>query len=143
MEKLSACIKDLYLPCDIASHIREGEEYWYGFGRSEGIMQDISENDFIRYRVKYPKRAKSLVTWAKVRITYKRSGIVFYDLPDFPKIKEGYFIEDSYMYSRLIPCKINMNELREYYEGLGYNSEEYFSDIKWDDNDGSIEIESI
>jgi len=137
-EKVSAAMVDLF-DKDYYKYLKEGNEYWWAFGRSEGPISELSEDRYNEYRVKYPKRAKSMVTWFKITITYIRAGIVFYRLTDFDT-NEAYFINQSIMSEKLIPCIINKEELKEYWLNT-FNFE--IDDYDYDTFDNSIEIKVV
>lgn len=74
------------------SHIQEGNEYWYYFAE---------DSDEFRATHKH---------WNKIRITYIRSGCLFYVLPDAPELKEDFcpvscFMASTFVLAELDPIK--------------------------------------
>lgn len=65
---LSTQLSDLYGRDSYQSHVKEGKEYWNFFSRDS----EISEG------------------WYKIKITYIRSGCMFYTFSDYPEIKERF-----------------------------------------------------
>ena len=99
---LSTKLSDLYGRDNYQSHIELDREYWCFFEEGTEI---------------YKKTGKY---WNKIRISYLRSGIVFYVFPDVPEIAEGYFPVSCYMASALVfaeidPCKDLENFTEEEY----------------------------
>ena len=82
---LSTELSDLYGRDNYQSHIKVGREYWYYFSRDI----DFSEG------------------WYKIKITYVRSGCVFYVFSDMPEIGERYFPANCFMASALVYADIN------------------------------------
>ena len=68
---LSTTLKDLYGK-EYQSHIEVGREYWYFFDTNSDIFKATGK------------------CWNKLRVTYIRSGCVFYDFPDVPNVPEDF-----------------------------------------------------
>ena len=66
--RLSTQLSDLYGRDGYQSHIEEGKEYWGFFSRDS----EISEG------------------WYKIKITYIRSGCMFYIFSDSPEVEERF-----------------------------------------------------
>ena len=77
---LSTQLSDLYGRDNYQSHIELNREYWYYFSRDSEIVEG----------------------WYKIRITFIRSGCVFYVFSDLPNIPERYFPVSCFMASRLV-----------------------------------------
>ncbi len=70
-------------------HITVGRAYWYCWG---------SETDVYRHTKKH---------WNKIIVTYIRSGVVFYFLPEFPDYPEQYFPTNCFMAMNLEYAEFN------------------------------------
>lgn len=80
--------------------------------------------------------------WKKLKITYVRSGAVFYRYEG--EEKEDFFPGSSFMAAQLHPAVIYVNELAEYYANK-YNLDqnkvaEDLRNAEWEDYDGRITI---
>ena len=118
---ISLKLKSLYGQ-NYQKYIKEGESYLVAFTRYDGPCNEINEDQWNAYRIKYPKRAKPMVTWFKIKITYLRSGVAFYALEEFPQCNEQYFLVGSLFAEALIPCNINLDILEK---DLGIPKEEF------------------
>lgn len=105
-------------------HIKVGYTFWVPLDRDQVPVSEDRWND---YRIKFPKRSKSLVTWFRIRITYIRSGVFFYVIDNFVNVPEQYFLEDSLFAEALIPCIINLKELEEYW-GMPFDNIDNYND---------------
>lgn len=90
---LSTKLSDLYGRDNYHSHIEEGREYWYYFA---GENKKISE--------KYGSG------WYKLKVTYIRSGCMFYIFPDYPDIEEDFcptrcFMASVFEFAEIDPIK--------------------------------------
>lgn len=81
----STCLSDLYGRDGYQSHIEINREYWYYFSRTENLSEG----------------------WYKIKVTYIRSGCVFYILSDHPEIAENFFPINCFMASSLIFAEID------------------------------------
>ena len=101
LEKLqfSTQLRDLYGDEKYIDHIEVGRVYWY-FWDSESDVYELTKQH-----------------WNKIRITYIRSGAIFYMLEDFPDYPEHYFPVNCFMamyleYAEIDPVKdLNWVEL--------------------------------
>jgi hypothetical protein len=82
-------ISDLYGIDKYKSYIKVGNEYWYYF---------LGNTEEYEATHKY---------WNKIRITYIRSGCLFYILPDAPEVKENFCPIDCYMTSRFVLAELD------------------------------------
>jgi len=85
----STMISDLYGRDEYKSYIKVGNEYWYFFTENSNEYEATH---------KY---------WNKVRITYIRSGCLFYILPDFPEVKENFCSIGCFMASRFVLAELD------------------------------------
>ena len=85
----STVLSDLYGRDGYQSHIELGREYWYYFDE---------KTQAFKLTHKY---------WNKIKITYIRSGCLFFILPDVPEFKEEFFPINCYMASILILAEID------------------------------------
>ena len=85
----STMISDLYGRDNYKSHIKVGNEYWYFF---------TEKSDEYKATHKH---------WNKIRITYIRSGCLFYILPDIPEVKENFCPINCFMTSRFVLAELD------------------------------------
>ena len=85
----STMLSDLYGRDDYQSHIELGREYWYYFDENTEA-----------YKVTHKY-------WNKIKITYIRSGCLFYILPDAPEVPEDFCPINCYMTSTFILAEID------------------------------------
>jgi len=85
----STMISDLYGIDKYKSYIKVGNEYWYYF---------LGNTEEYEATHKY---------WNKIRITYIRSGCLFYILPDAPEVKENFCPIDCFMTSRFVLAELD------------------------------------
>lgn len=120
--KLSTMLSDLYGRDGYQSHIELGRDYWYYFGKDSEIE----------------------VGWHKIRVTYIRSGCMFYCFPDFPDVKERFCPIDCYMASALVFAEIDptkdLNDFSESEEKLYYFDTEHTVVKNWS-NEAEIEVD--
>lgn len=88
----STMICDLWGKEGYKEHIKVGDEFWYFFAEN---------SEAFKVTRKY---------WNKIRITYIRSGCLFYVLPEAPDFKEDFcpvscFMSSRFILSRLDPVK--------------------------------------
>ena len=69
---LSTKLSDLYGRNNYHLHIEEGREYWYYFSGGNKISEKYGNG------------------WYKIKVTYIRSGCMFYIFPDYPDIEEDF-----------------------------------------------------
>lgn len=81
----STQLSDLYGRDGYQSHIEEGREYWWYFYEDSEISKG----------------------WHKIKITYVRSGCVFYVFTDLPDVPERFFPASSFFGATLIFADIN------------------------------------
>lgn len=86
---ISTAIGDLWGKDDYKSRIKEGNEYWYFFADSSYVFGVTHRN------------------WNRIRVTFIRSGCLFYVLPDTPEIKEDYCPVSCYMTSRFVLSELD------------------------------------
>lgn len=82
---LSTQLSDLYGRDGYQSHVEEGREYWGFFFRDSKISEG----------------------WYKIKITYIRSGCMFYVLSDLPEVEERFCPLNCFMASVLVFAEIN------------------------------------
>ena len=82
---LSTQLSDLYGRDGYRSHIEEGREYWGFFSRDSEIDEG----------------------WYKIKITYIRSGCMFYTFSDYPEVKERFCPLGCFFTSVLVPTDID------------------------------------
>ena len=78
---LSTRILDLYGRDEYHLHIEVNREYWYYFAGENKISDKYGPG------------------WYKLKVTYIRSGCMFYTLPDYPDIEEDFCSIRSFMAS--------------------------------------------
>lgn len=88
----STQISDLWGRDGYQSHIKVGDEFWYFFSEDTDIFRESHKH------------------WNKLRITYVRSGCLFYVFPDYPNIKEEFcpvscFMTSTFILAELDPAK--------------------------------------
>lgn len=98
----STVLSDLYGRDKYQSHIEEGREYWYYFAENTQAY---------KLTHKY---------WNKLKITYVRSGCLFYTLSDVPEFKEefcpvGCFMSSMFEFAEIDPVK----DLSDVWDGSG------------------------
>lgn len=86
---ISTIISDLYGKDNYQSHIEVGKEYWYFFYGDDNIFK------------------KTQKYWNKIKITYVRSGCLFYVFPDEPDIPEEFCPVSCFMTSRFILAELD------------------------------------
>lgn len=89
---LSTKLMDLYGNKDYKSHIEVGREYWYYFDKGTPIFEATQEH------------------WNKLRVTYIRSGCMFYDFPDAADVPEEFlpiscFMAANFIFAEIDPTK--------------------------------------
>ena len=82
---LSTQLSDLYGRDGYRSHIEEGREYWGFFSRDSEIDEG----------------------WYKIKITYIRSGCMFYMFSNYPEVKERFCPLGCFFTSVLVPTDID------------------------------------
>ena len=90
--RFSTVISDLYGKDNYQKHIKKGKEYWYFFEEGTDIYKATHKH------------------WNKLRITYIRSGCLFYDFPEVPEVKEDFcpincFMTSTFVLSEIDPIK--------------------------------------
>lgn len=80
----STVISDLYGRDGYSSHIEVGKEYWFFFSEDTDIFRESNKH------------------WNKLKITYIRSGCLFYEFTDYPNIKEEFCPVNCFMTSQFI-----------------------------------------
>lgn len=81
----STDLTSLYGRENYQSHIKKGREYWCYFSREEGINAG----------------------WYKIKVTYVRSGCMFYRITNHPEIEERFCATSCYMASTLVVSDID------------------------------------
>lgn len=82
-------INDLYGKDKYPSHIELGREYWYYFNDDTEIYKTTHKH------------------WNKLKISYIRSGCLFYVFPDAPDVSEEFCPIKCFMASRFILAEID------------------------------------
>ena len=85
----STRLSDLYGKDKYKSYIGVGKEYWYFFPEDTDIFRETHRH------------------WNKVRITYMRSGCLFYVFPDSPNIGEEFCPVDCIMTSMFVLAELD------------------------------------
>lgn len=85
----STCLSDLYGRDGYQSHIKVGDEYWYYFTENTEVYKVSHKN------------------WNKLRISYIRSGCLFYIFPEFPDISEEFCPISCFMTSKFILAELD------------------------------------
>lgn len=96
----STALKDLYGE-DYYLKIKIGYEYWFCFPESSDVYQEVLRHE--KEKMKSP-------FWTKIRITFIRSGVYFYNIPEYSYISEKFFPKDSYMSMYLEPATLDLNK---------------------------------
>ena len=92
----STQLSELYGRDGYQSHIEVGKEYWYFFGEDSDIFRETQKH------------------WNKIRITYIRSGCMFYVFPDSPNVKEEFCPVSCFMASQFIIAELDpINDLSD------------------------------
>ena len=86
----STVISDLWGRDNYQDHVIVDREYWWYFGSSD--------SDIVN---KYGKG------WYKIKITYIRSGCLFYVFSDYPDIKENFCPVNCFMTSTFVLAEID------------------------------------
>ena len=89
---LSTQLSDLYGRDNYMSHIEVGREYWYYFAGENKISNKYGPG------------------WYKLKVTYIRSGCMFYIFPDYTDIEEGFcpiccFMTSIFEFAEIDPIK--------------------------------------
>ena len=104
----------------IDSYIKQDREFWYYDGN---------------------KRC-----YRKLKITYVRSGVMFFIFEDEPDVEHAWFIGcfncDSLFAAQIYPYEIG-RLMSKYYEGADEDFPKMCKQCKWDDCDGRITVEVI
>jgi len=80
-------ISDLYGKDKYKSYIKVGNEYWYFF---DANIYAVTQKH-----------------WNKIKITYIRSGCLFYILPDAPEVKEDFCPINCFMTSQFVLTELD------------------------------------
>ena len=124
---LSTSISDLYGRDEYHSHIELNREYWYYFAGESKIADKYGPG------------------WYKLKVTYIRSGCMFYIFPDYPDIEEDFCPIHCFMTSLFELAEINpIEDLKINEDNLHYFKKYRFDDTRtivknWD-NSEYIEI---
>ncbi|MBO7693548.1 MAG: hypothetical protein J6T10_13030 [Methanobrevibacter sp.] len=117
-------LSELYGRDSYQSHIEIGREYWYYFSRELNISEG----------------------WRKIKVTYIRSGCMFYIFSDYPEVKERFCPLNCFMASKLVFADIDpMKDLDNFVDDI--NKKLYCFDSEhtiihnWP-NDREVEIDS-
>lgn len=86
---LSTKLCDLYGNDNYEQHIEVGKEYWYYFGTDSDVGRKYGPGDY------------------KLKVTYIRSGCLFYVLSDYPDIEEDFCPTNCFMASQFVVAKLN------------------------------------
>ena len=103
---ISTMLEDLYGRNCYPYHIQEGDEFWYFFHEGTDEYRKTHEN------------------WHKIKVTYVRSGCMFYVLTDAPHIPEQYCPISCFMTSQLIPAELDpVKDLNSIYGDLDLDTD--------------------
>lgn len=84
--------------------------------------------------------------YRKLKITYVRSGVMFFVFEDEPDVEHAWFIGsfncDSLFAAQIYPYEIG-RLMSKYYEGADKDFPKICKQCKWDDCDGKITVEVI
>ena len=86
---LSTRLSDLYGRDKYYLHIELNREYWYYFAGENKISDKYGPG------------------WYKLKVTYIRSGCMFYIFPDFPEIEEQFCAINSFLASSMTLAEID------------------------------------
>ena len=115
-ETWSSALNDLFSHDDPAamSYIKEGREFWY-FDPGN--------------------------SWRKIRITYVRSGVMFFVFEDEPDKEKAWFLS-SFNAISLVAAHIYVNELNDYYiNKYGYDDfPQICKECQWQTFNNKIEV---
>ena len=104
----------------ITAYIKEGREFWHYDGEKS------------RYR--------------KLKVTYIRSGVIFFIYEDQPDLEHAWFISSFNTYSlyaaQIFPYEI-AELLSKYYENTAKDFPKICEQCKWDDCNGNITVDVI
>lgn len=87
--RYSTVLEDLYGKEDYKKHLEVGREYWWHWPGSSDVFEHTHEH------------------WTKIKITFERSGVYFYVLPDYPDFTEHFFPVDCFLASHLQYAEID------------------------------------
>lgn len=87
--QFSTVLSDLYGRDNYQSHIEVGHEYWWCFPSNHDIYRLTNQN------------------WNKIKISYIRSGCMFYIFPDFPEIEEQFCAINCFLASSMTLAEID------------------------------------
>lgn len=87
--RFSTMISDLYGENDYEKALKVNREYWYYFDENTEIFKASHKH------------------WNKFRITYIRSGCLFYDFPEYPDVKERFCPIQCFMASRFVLAELD------------------------------------
>jgi len=127
--KLSTKLIDLYGKDNYQSHIEVGREYWYYFAKNTQAYKLTN---------KY---------WNKIKITYIRSGCLFYILSDVPEFKEEFcpincFMTSTFVFAELDPIKDLGDKLEDIEAAkLSYCFDDEHTVIKNWPNEREVEVD--
>ena len=85
----STVISDLYGKDKYKSHIKVDNEYWYFFDTNTEAYKVTQKH------------------WNKIKITYIRSGCLFYILPDTLEVKEDFCPINCFMTSQFVLAELD------------------------------------
>lgn len=95
----STQLSDLYGIDNYQSHIELGREYWWNWAENSDVYEKTSKH------------------WHKIKITYLRSGCMFYILDDAPEIGEMFCPINCFLASTLILAELD--PIKDLGEALG------------------------
>lgn len=85
----STKISDLYGDDNYKSYIKVDNEYWYFFDSNTKVYKATQKH------------------WNKIKITYIRSGCLFYVLPDAPEVNEEFCPINCFMTSQFVLAELD------------------------------------
>lgn len=123
--RLSTKLYDLYGD-EYTSHIEVGKEYWNYFWEDTEIYKKTGKN------------------YNKIKVTYIRSGCMFYTFCDAPEIAEEYCSVNSFMAMNLIVAEIDpikdLESIKELDKDF-YCFDDTYTKVKNWDNESVSEID--
>lgn len=123
---LSTRLSDLYGKDEYHSHIELNREYWYYFAGENKISDKYGPG------------------WYKLKVTYIRSGCMFYIFPDYPDIEEDFcptrcFMTSIFEFAEINPIE-DLNFNKDDFHSKKYRFDDRRTIVKNWNNNESIEI---
>lgn len=125
---LSTKLRGLYGKDEYQSHIEVGREYWYFFDNNTDVFEATHK------------------CWNKIRVTYIRSGCVFYDFPDNPELDEEFcplncLMTSEFEFAEIDPIKDLGTEFDDKINRLVYYFDDKHTIVKNWPNEKEVEVD--